>query len=64
MLETGQQLTFFDNNETQLARRRFKPREYLSPLADTLIAPAQEISVKLLLEDPGNQATGYRLDFL
>lgn len=57
-------LFFTDNNQTVIAAREFLPTEYLrGELADASLMPNQQsIHIALEINDPGNTATGYRLE--
>lgn len=59
-------LSLYGNNNELIARRRFKPEEYLGLPVDerSLVAAGQSVPVELVLEDPGADATGFKFDFL
>jgi hypothetical protein len=47
-----------------MAQRRFKPEEYLiDSLKAESILPGKAIYVELVIEDPGDDVTGFKLDF-
>lgn len=59
-------LSLYSNNNELIARRRFRPEEYLDPAQDqqALLVAGQSVRIELALEDPGEQATGFKFDFL
>lgn len=59
-------LSLYSNNNELIARRRFKPEEYLGIAQDqqSLLSAGQSVRIELALEDPGEQATGFKFDFL
>jgi hypothetical protein len=60
------ELRLFDHLDRLVAARRFFPMEYLPPGTDLrgLLAPDQPLELALDLRDPGNQVTGFQIDFL
>ena len=60
------ELSFTDIRGTPVARRAFKPDEYLGAAPDpaALIAPRKPVRVHLELKDPGEHATNYELRLL
>ena len=60
------QLSLFDNNGTVLIRRRLIPREYSfpPPSPDRLVKPGEVFTISVDFKDPGEQATGFRIDFM
>ncbi len=60
------QLNLFNRSERLLASRTFKPTEYLSEAQqDSPLMPAQhEIDILLELLDPGEDVTGFKIEFL
>ncbi len=63
----GLQLNLFNTNGQLLASRTFKPAEYLSEAwqQHSPLMPAQrEIDILLELLDPGEDVTGFKLEFL
>lgn len=59
------QLSLFDNQQRVLARRSFRPREYLqlATAPQRLVEPEEVVTIELLLEDLGPRATGFELAF-
>ena len=59
-------MTLLDNRGVMVAERRLRPADYLGPEAQPggLAEPREVIDVDLLLEDPGETATGFKLNFL
>lgn len=59
------QIALYDNNETLVAQRRFRPSQYLErPIPKTeRLEPNQALSVELAVVDPGNNVTGFKLEF-
>jgi len=57
-------LFFTDNNQDIIAARSFTPQEYLrGELADAKLMPNQQsIHIALEINDPGHNATGYRIE--
>jgi predicted Zn finger-like uncharacterized protein len=57
-------LSLLDINGTLLARRHLRPADYLfpAPPPDYLVQPGEVFTVDLLLEDPGQRATGFSFD--
>lgn len=55
-----------DNRGATVAERRVRPSDYLDsrPRAKRLLEPQQVISFDLMIEDPGETATGFKLKFL
>ncbi|MEJ1338660.1 MAG: DUF3426 domain-containing protein [Candidatus Sedimenticola sp. (ex Thyasira tokunagai)] len=60
------QLSFYGSNEQLAAQRVFQPAEYLQRPADRkgLFLPGAQVQVQLELEDPGEENTGFKFDFL
>jgi hypothetical protein len=58
------QISLFNSEELLMAQRRFKPEEYLidSVKAESIL-PGKAIYVELVIEDPGDDVTGFKLDF-
>ena len=59
------QLSLFNTKEELLARRRFQPSEYLHRSASDhpLLQPRQPVQLEIVLQDPGEDATGFKFDF-
>jgi predicted Zn finger-like uncharacterized protein len=58
------QISLFNNEEMLVAQRRFKPDEYLEKGTESgPLRPGKAIYVELAIEDPGNDVTGFKLDF-
>jgi predicted Zn finger-like uncharacterized protein len=59
----GLELSFTDIRGKAVARRLFKPHEYLGahPQPGALLAPREPVRVHLELKDPGEHATNYEL---
>jgi predicted Zn finger-like uncharacterized protein len=59
------QLSLFNTKEELLARRRFQPGEYLNRSASghPLLQPRQPVQLEIVLQDPGEDATGFKFDF-
>jgi len=60
------QLSFTNRREQPIARRTFLPKEYLraSGIAERPLEPGQQLQAELLLQDPGPEAVGFRIEFL
>ncbi len=60
------ELTLLDAANQPVARRRLQPTDYLRPGADIKAGLATDVYLPVLLElgDPGNQATGFEINFL
>lgn len=58
-------VTLRDRDNRAIAARLFSPADYLvsAPGADRLLAPDEQVPVLLEFADPGEQATGFELDF-
>jgi len=58
-------LTFSDINQEVLARRTFKPEEYLAKGVDIHSGMKSKVPVKIMLEivDPGEAAVNFKFDF-
>lgn len=58
------QISLFNGEELLMAQRRFKPDEYMDDNAtsDPLL-PGKALYVELVIEDPGDDVTGFKLDF-
>lgn len=58
-------LTFSDINQEVLARRTFKPEEYLAKGVDISAGMKSKVPVKIMLEivDPGEAAVNFEFDF-
>ncbi len=58
------QISLFSSDEKLVVQRRFKPSEYL---ADNIkpgpLLPGKAMYVELAIEDPGDDVTGFKLDF-
>lgn len=58
------QISLFSSDEMLMMQRRFKPSEYLGDDNKTgLLDPGKAMYVELAIEDPGNDVTGFKLDF-
>jgi hypothetical protein len=59
------QLSLFNTKDELLARRRFQPEEYLDQVATrkALLQPKLPVRLEILLQDPGEEATGFKFDF-
>lgn len=59
------QLSLFNTKDELLARRRFRPDEYLNQTAGgyPLLQPKQPVQLEIVLRDPGEEATGFKFDF-
>lgn len=58
------QISLFNSEELLMAQRRFKPNEYLADNAKSdALLPGKAIYVELVIEDPGDDVTGFKLDF-
>ena len=60
------ELTLLDAANQPVARRRLQPMDYLRPGADIKAGLGTDVYLPVLLElgDPGNQATGFEINFL
>jgi predicted Zn finger-like uncharacterized protein len=58
-------LNLYRSDEQLIARRNFNPGEYACPTTSdhSLIRPGESVTVDLLAEDPGTQATGFEFLF-
>lgn len=56
------QLSLYTTEEHLVARRTFNPDEYNS--SSQSLAPGQSFTIRFDLEDPGEQVTGFKFDFL
>ncbi len=58
------QISLFNGEELLMAQRRFKPDEYMddNAISDPLL-PGKALYVELVIEDPGDDVTGFKLDF-
>lgn len=61
----GLQLNLYSGDEKLIARRTFKPSEYMgkSVSEHSLIKPRENINVDLSLEEPDKEVSGFRFDF-
>lgn len=59
------QIGLYDNNETLVAQRRFRPSQYLghSVKKSEQLEPNQALNVELAVVDPGSNVTGFKLEF-
>lgn len=58
------QISLFSSDERLVVQRRFKPSEYLADKAKPgLLLPGKAMYVELAIEDPGDDVTGFKLDF-
>jgi hypothetical protein len=58
------QISLFSSEEMLVVQRRFKPSEYLAKNAKHgPLLPGKAMYVELAIEDPGNDVTGFKLDF-
>jgi predicted Zn finger-like uncharacterized protein len=59
------ELSLYNTEEQLIARRNFKPREYLKAGQDSskLMPTNSSEYIELSLEDPGNKVTGFKFDF-
>ncbi len=58
------QISLFSSDERLVVQRRFKPSEYLADNAKPgPLLPGKAMYVELAIEDPGNDVTGFKLDF-
>ncbi len=58
------QISLFSSDERLVVQRRFKPSEYLADNAKPgPLPPGKAMYVELAIEDPGNDVTGFKLDF-
>jgi hypothetical protein len=60
----GLLLHLFDHNEYLVARRRLEPDQYLPGMADLQVEAGEIIDVQLAFADPGERASGFKIDFL
>ncbi len=58
-------LNLYHNDEQPLARRSFYPGDYKCPTASnhSLIQPGESVALDLVVEDPGEKATGFEFLF-
>jgi len=58
------QISLFSSDERLVVQRRFKPSEYLADkVKPGLLLPGKAMYVELAIEDPGDDVTGFKLDF-
>ncbi len=58
------QISLFSSEEMLVVQRRFKPSEYLTgSVKPSSMSPGKAVYVELAIEDPGNDVTGFKLDF-
>jgi predicted Zn finger-like uncharacterized protein len=60
------QLTFYNDMGTVIARRTFEPQEYNSDQYESnqMMPILKAVHIALNLQDPGNEVTGFKFDFL
>ncbi len=61
----GVAVTLRDRDDRPIAARQFSPADYLlrAPREGELLAPDQQVPILLEFADPGQQATGFELEF-
>ncbi len=58
------QISLFSSEERLVVQRRFKPSEYLANnVKPGPLLPGKAMYVELAIEDPGDDVTGFKLDF-
>lgn len=58
-------IALYNRDKQPVVQRRFSPLEYLGrqPGEEELLKPQQAMEVEMVVEDPGNDVTGFKLDF-
>jgi hypothetical protein len=58
------QIGLFSSDERLVMQRRFQPSEYLAEGTEPgMLTPGKAMYVELAIEDPGDDVTGFKLDF-
>lgn len=58
------QLSLYNTEEALVARRTFSPEEYQAMQPNSPLQPGRPHRIRFNLEDPGEQVTGFKFDFL
>jgi predicted Zn finger-like uncharacterized protein len=58
-------IALYNRDKKPVVQRRFSPLEYLGrkPGEEELLKPEQAMEVEMVVEDPGSDVTGFKLDF-
>ena len=58
------QLSLFSESGDLVAQRAFLPEEYLEAPPRDLLAPQEQVRIRLELQQPASPVTGFRFEFL